>query len=344
MTRRAGAALLLAAAVAACGAWLFRDREWNYGAPAMGTRATLTVVGTPFEKFTGKTGRAAGRALDEIAAVERLMSIYRAESDIGRLNREGGNREVEVDGRTFEVLGRSVEIARLTGGAFNVCVLPAEEAWGFKTGKGRRVPSAGVPALPLIGGRDIAMREEAGRRLVRFPRRGMRVDLGGIAAGYAVDRAVDILRAAGVRGALVDIGGDAYCLGRAARGEPWRVGVRHPRTKGVLTVLSLSDRAVTTSGDYEDFFIQDGKRYSHIFDPRTGRPAERDVVSATVVANSCTVADALATALIVMGAGDALRLVERMPHTECILVTEENGELRVRASAGAMAGKRKKGS
>jgi thiamine biosynthesis lipoprotein len=302
----------------------------------MGTRATLTVVGTPIERITGKLGRASGRALAEIAAIERLMSIYRAESDIGRLNRDGESREVAVDPRTFEVLGRAAGFARLTGGAFNVCVLPAEEAWGFKTGRGRR-----VPAVPVRGGSDVAMRTEAGRRLVRFPQRGTRVDLGGIAAGYAVDRAVEILRAGGVRGALVDIGGDVYCLGLGARGEPWRVGIRHPRGQEVLTVLSLSDRAVATSGDYEDYFIQDGKRYSHIFDPRTGRPAERGVVSATVIADSCITADALGTALVVMGAKEALRLVERMPRTECILVTEENGELRVQASAGHAAGRKK---
>ena len=341
MTWRAGVALLAAALAAACLTWLVRPREWRYEAPAMGTRATLTVVGTPIERITGKSGSAAGRALAEIAEIERLMSIYRAESDIGRLNRGGGSGEVAVDPRTFEVLGRAAEFARLTGGAFNVCVLPAEEAWGFKTGRGRKVPGPGSPALPVRGGSDVAMKTEAGRRLVRFPRRGTRVDLGGIAAGYAVDRAVEILRAGGVRGALVDIGGDVYCLGLGARGEPWRVGIRHPRGQGVLTVLSLSDRAVATSGDYEDYFIQDGKRYSHIFDPRTGRPAERGVVSATVIADSCINADALGTALVVMGAKEALRLVERMPRTECILVSEENGELRVRSSAGHAAEKKK---
>ena len=328
MKRRA-AALAAAAAAAVCVAALFLPREWRYGAAAMGTRAELTIVGSVFERISGRTGRAAAKALEEIAAIERLMSIYRAGSDIARLNADGAEGEVEVDPRTFEVLGRAAEISRLTGGAFDVCVLPAEEAWGVKTGGTRAVPDAPV----RVSGR-VALREESGRFFARAEPRGTRVDLGGIAAGYAADRAASVLRAAGVRGALVDIGGDVYCLGMSAGGTPWRVGIRHPRSQGVLVALDLSDRAVATSGDYEDCFIQDGKRYSHIFDPRTGSPAERGVASATIVADSCVVADALGTALVVMGAPEALRLVERLPRTECILVTEEGGTVRVHASPG----------
>jgi thiamine biosynthesis lipoprotein len=325
--RRAAAALAAAAAAAVCVAALSLPREWRYGAAAMGTRAELTIVGSAFEMISGRTGGAATKALAEIAAIERLMSIYRAGSDIARLN--GGGAEVEVDPRTFEVLTRAAEISRLTGGAFNVCVLPAEEAWGFKTGGMRAVPDEPVR---VSGG--IALREEPGGFLARAEPRGTRVDLGGIAAGYAADRAAHLLRAEGVRGALVDIGGDVYCLGMSARGAPWRVGIRHPRSQGVLLVLDLSDRAIATSGDYEDCFIRNGKRYSHIFDPRTGRPAERGVASATIVADSCVVADALGTALVVMGAPEALRLVERLPRTECILVTDEEGGPRVHASSG----------
>lgn len=333
--RLAGAALLAAAAVWACVAGLSRPREWRYGAPAMGTRAELTLVGTAIERLSGKTGRAAAKALAEIAAIERLMSIYRAESDIARLNRDGAEREIEIDRRTFEVLGRAAEISLLTGGAFDICVLPSEEAWGFKTGRKRAVPAVAIRAAG-----NVARREQGGRFLARFPRRGTRVDLGGIAAGYAADRAAQILVVEGVHGALVDIGGDCFCLGLSARGAPWRIGVRHPRAQGVLTMLDLSNRAVATSGDYEDCFIRGGTRYSHIFDPRTGRPAERGVASATVVADSCVAADALGTALVVMGAPEALRLVERLPRTECILVTEENGELRVQTAAGKPGGYR----
>lgn len=336
---RLGAAALAAALGAAFLGLGLRPGEWRYGAAAMGTRATLTVVGTPIERLSGKLGRAAGKALGEIAEVERLMSIYRPGSDIGRLNSGGGEREIAVDRRTYEALERAGEFARLTGGAFNVCVLAAEEEWGFKTGRARKVPSSRRSRLPLPGGRDIALRREGGAFLARFPRRGTRADLGGIAAGYAVDRAAAALREGGVRGALVEIGGDCYCLGAPARGGAWRVGVRNPRGDGILATLDLVDRAVATSGDYCDYFIEGGKRYSHIFDPRTGRPAGRGVMSATVLADSCTAADALATAFVVMGERDAIRLAEKLPRTECILVVEEDGKPAVRASAGIRAGK-----
>lgn len=325
-----GAAMIVAAAV-----YAFRPREWRATAPAMGTHAVVTVVGTPFEAVTGRMRRLEAAALGEIVAVERLMSIYRPDSDVARLNRNVSGGEIAIDPRTFEALEAAAETSRLTSGAFDVFILPAEQLWGFKTGRAHRVPPPGKIEMPPGDGSEISMREAGGRHFARLLKDGMKIDLGGIAAGYAVDRAVKVLREMNARGALVDVGGDCYCLGMSAGGAPWRVAVRHPRGGGALTVLELSDRAVTTSGDYEDFFMEKGKRYSHIFDPRTGRPAESGVISATVMSNTCTMADALATALVVMGRDEGLRLVRRLPSTECILVTEEGGRLNVIRSSVA---------
>ncbi len=326
---RVGVVLLGTVMGAAAAVFLFRPREWRTAAPSMGTHATVTLVGTPLDKMSGAMRRLSAAALGEIRAVERLMSIYEPESDVGRLNRNAPGEELAIDARTSEVLTAAIESSRLSGGAFNMCILPAERLWGFKTGHARRVPPAERVEIPAGDGSDISLRVADGRHFARFLKEGTKIDLGGIAAGYAVDRAIKVLREMNARGALVDIGGDCYCMGTSAGGTPWRVGVRHPRGGGALTVLELSDRAVATSGDYEDFFVESGKRYSHIFDPRTGRPAESDVMSATVISRSCSTADALATALVVLGKDEGLQLVRRLPSTECILVTEEAGRLSV---------------
>jgi FAD:protein FMN transferase len=326
---RVGVVLLGTVMGAAAAVFLFRPREWRTAAPAMGTHATVTLVGTPIDAMAGRMRRLSVAALNEISAVERLMSIYKPESDVGRLNRSVSGNELAIDARTFEALNAAIESSKLTGGAFNICILPAERLWGFKTGHARRVPPAERVEIPAGDGSDISLRVADGRHFARFLKEGTKIDLGGIAKGYAVDRAIKVLREMNARGALVDIGGDCYCMGTSAGGTPWRVGVRHPRGAGMLTVLELSDRAVTTSGDYEDFFVESGKRYSHIFDPRTGRPAESGVISATVISSSCTVADALSTAMVVMGKDEGLRLVRGLPSTECILVTEEAGRLSV---------------
>lgn len=332
MERKKIAGMALAVAVLAVAAALcFRQREWQFSEPAMGTRASITLVGTPWDKVTGRLRRLSSAAFAEIRGVEKLMSVYREDSDVARLNREASSGDVLVDQRTFEILSDAISFFRLTGGAFDVAILPLERRWGFKTDGRRGTPPAEIKGR-RSGSDGIVLKQDGGRNTVRFLREGMGIDLGGIAAGYAADRAVERLQGMGVKDALVDIGGDCYCLGASAGGTPWRVAVRHPRRDGILTILDLSDAAVTTSGDYEDFFVEDGKRYSHIFDPGTERPAERGVVSATVIAPSCTAADAIATALIVLGEEKGIELVGKLSGTECILVIEDSGGLRLRQS------------
>lgn len=334
MCARKGMVLLVVVMIAAAAVYVSRPREWLATTPAMGTHATVTIVGTPIDAMSGRIRRINAAVIDEITAVERLMSIYKPDSDVARLNGNVSGKEIAIDTRTFEVLDTAVAVSRLTGGAFNVFILPTEQLWGFKTGHAHKVPPPREIEASPADGSEISMKEAGEKHFARLLKDGTKIDLGGIAAGYAVDRAVRVLREMNARGALVDIGGDCYCLGMSANGTPWRVAVRHPRGGGVLTVLELSDRAVTTSGDYEDFFMENGKRYSHIFDPRRGRPAESGVISATVISDTCVMADALATALVVMGKDEGLKLVKRLPATECILVTEAGGKLDViRSSA-----------
>jgi thiamine biosynthesis lipoprotein len=166
-----------------------------------------------------------------------------------------------------------------------------------------------------------------------------KVDFAGIAKGYAVDRAIEILKRKKLSDVLVEIGGEARALGKNKDGKPWRIGVLHPTKREYLAVLELSNKAVSTSGDYMKFFFVEGKRYSHLIDPRTGKPISNNVCSVTVIADNCTEADALATAISIMGAQEGLKLVESLPRTETIITRRigEEGPIEVQVSTGLKA-------
>lgn len=294
MTR---AAYAVAACLLAAGAARASDagtpqaqiREW-----VMATTAEVRVYDAP---DLPRARAALERVMAELRAIDRLMAVQRADSDVSRMNRDAATRPVGVDRRVIDVLEASIAVSRRTGGAFDVTVLPAVLAWGF-TGPAPARPRAPVPRP--AGYRTLEIDRAAGT--VRFgdPRAG--VDLGGIAKGYALDRAREILRAAAVRSAWLDLGGEIATLGRPPGGGRWRVAIRHPRRADVvLGIVEVEEAAVSTSGDGERF-LEDGEgRTGHVFDARTGLPAT-GVSSATVVASSATLADAYSTAAIAMGA------------------------------------------
>ncbi len=262
-------------------------------------------------------------ALDEMARIEALMSSHIPTSDVSRLNAAAGKHPVEVSDETAFVLTEALRISRLSDGAFDVTVGPLVEAWGI-TGERQRVPSSGEVerAVQLVDYRRLSL--EGNVAFLEIP--GMRVDLGAIAKGYAVDRAVRVLADNGISSALLDAGGNVFVLGNRPDGGPWRVGIRHPRrTEDALAVLEAKDLTIVTSGDYQRYFVQDGKRYHHIFDTSSGYPA-RGVMSATVVSRSSVEADALSTAVFIMGPTDGLALIELLEGVEA-LVMDQDGEV-----------------
>ena len=270
-------------------------------------------------------------AVTEINAVDELMSDYKEDSEISQVNAGASDRPVRVSESTFEVLQKSLEFSKLTDGAFDVTVGPISELWGFSSDSpALPEPSRIAELLPLVGYRKLDLSEDR----VRFRLPGMKLDLGGAAKGYAVDRALELLRASGARGALVNAGGDLGYFGTKPGGGSWRVAIAHPRDEGVLVeVDGLKFEAVATSGDYQRFFIKDGVRYHHILDPLTGYPA-RACVSSTVWARSVTDADILSTAVFVMGPEKGLRLIEGLPGAEALVFFEEEGKLKYRFSSG----------
>jgi thiamine biosynthesis lipoprotein len=283
----------------------------------MGTRLQIQV----FAADEDEARQAIRKAFAEIARVEALLSEWRAESDVSRINQHAGKEAAPVSADTLQVLSRGIEINRLSKGAFALTWAALSSLWSF----GSDAPQLPDPArlnarLKLVD--DGRLTIDAAKKTAKLEAEGMAVGLGGIGKGYAIDRALAVLRDAGFPDALVFIGGDIGVSGSKAD-EPWVIGIQDPRAVGFFAVLAAKDEAVVTSGDYQHFFELDGKRYHHILDPRTGMPAT-SVRSATVVAKDALSADALATALFVLGPDEGMKLIESQPGVEGMIVDAKN--------------------
>jgi len=272
----------------------------------MGTYLTVRV----FHEDPAYAERVLDGVIELVQDLDRRFTLYDPSSELWALNRQAGGPPVSVSEPLWDVLERAVAYSQETGGAFDVTVGPLVQLWGFLEGP-RHVPSDGdiARARARIGYRKIEL--DPSHRTVRLTVPGMVLDLGGIAKGYALDRAIELLRRAGLRHGLLNFGGEIYAMGASdATDRPWTVAIRHPRRPDrAWQELQVRDMAVSTSGDYERFFVARGRRYSHILSPWTGRPVETDVVSVTVVTPSATEADALSTAFFVMGPEPARALV-----------------------------------
>lgn len=304
MSRSRLFALLLVIALAAPALFGRGDEdtgEFRRARLLMGTVVEITLLDGGAQSDAEAAMEAAFSAMAE---VEARMSAHRQDSEVARLNAAAG--PLKVSAETAEVLELGLHVAAASAGAFDLTMGQLKALWGFE-GDAPHVPSDAEIVTALHGIGPESLRLEG--RLVTKRNAALRVDLSAIAKGYAVDQAIDALRAAGIRRASVNAGGDLRLLGDHG-GRPWRIGIQHPRhPQGVLVTLELADAAVVTSGDYERFFEVEGVRYHHILDPRNGRPADA-CQSVTVVAASAAEADALATAAFVLGPVAGRRLVE----------------------------------
>lgn len=251
----------------------------------------------------------------EVARLEGLFSVTLPDSEIARLNAEGA---ATLSEDTEAVLAFALATAERTDGALDVTLYPIVRAWGFTTGDYRVPDDAEIAELlSRVGWRQVALEDG----VATIPQ-GVMVDLGAVAKGYASDRLAALLRDDGVSSGLIDLGGNIYCVGPKADGSDWRVGIRDPEDpSGFVGAVAVRDCAVVTSGSYERYFIaEDGTVYGHIFDPATGRPANSDIVSATVVGVQGLRCDALTTALYVMGLERAAALLPALEGVEALLV------------------------
>lgn len=310
------------------GALLLLGIAWWASRPEPGQlRQVRLLLGTTVEILaehpdSSQLEAAVAAAFDEIDRVEQLMDPAAPGSDLARLSEAEATFEVSAD--TARVIALGQEMAERSGGAFDMSLGRLKALWGLESER-PQVPDAAAlrEALVGVGPRSLVIEGRLARKAV--PQ--LRHDLGGVAKGYAVDRAVAILRQRGVGSAAVNAGGDMYLLGERS-GRPWRIGIQHPRNpESVLVAVDVRDRAVVTSGDYERFFEQDGQRYHHLFDPATGVPA-RTCQSVAVVADTVAEADALATALFVLGPAQGLKLLTRYPGADALFVMADGSLLR----------------
>jgi thiamine biosynthesis lipoprotein len=270
--------------------------------------------------------RVVDAAFDEVDRIDRLMSHYKPESPLSRLNREAARGPVTVGPELFGFLGECMRYSRDSEGAFDVTVGPLMKAWGFFRGEGR-VPEAGEISelLGRVGYRHVTL--EAGARTIQFDQPGVELDLGGIAKGYAVDRVVDLLKRHQVAAALISAGGSTlYGLGAPPGRKGWEVGIQDPTDpRRIARKALLRDRALSISGRREKSFELGGVTYGHIMDPRTGRPVP-DMLSVAVIAGSGTAGDALDDVFFVQGVEKGRDYLKRLPPTEVFFFLPKAGQ------------------
>jgi len=294
----------------------------TYG--AMGTEIKLTA----WTADEAKAAKAFDAGFDEIRRIEVLMTDWERpgepESDLVRINKAAGKQAVKVSDDTLAVVEKALDMSRRSDGAFDITFAVMRGLWKFDDDLSKSVPPAAEIARrrKLIDWRQVEVNRKA--RTVKLRRAGMRIGLGGIAKGFAVDRCAAVLRQEGLTDYMVQAGGDLYVAGRKGTAN-WMVGVRDPRGSAdkVIAAMPIQDHAFSTAGDYERSFVLDGKRYHHIIDPKTGFPATASR-SVTIFAPTALVADALDDAVFILGPEKGLALVESMTDCSAVIIDAAN--------------------
>ena len=286
--------------------------EWfSRKEPIMGTRVFVEI----WQDDTGKAQLLLQQAMDEMERINLLMSPYKETSELAKVNRDAALAPVPISQELFNLILKANYYSDISGGAFDITFASVGHKFDYR--KHIR-PSAEEQkvAADLIDYRHLSLDPVA--VTIGFAKPGMRIDLGGIAKGYAVDNVVVLLKAAGVTNGIVTAGGDSRIIGDH-RGRPWMLGIKHPRGEEHVITLPLSDSAVSTSGDYERYFEEDGVRFHHIIDPSRGESAH-ELLSTTVLADHSVDADALSTTVFVLGAEKGLKLVNSLAGISAILI------------------------
>jgi len=279
-----------------------------------------TAVRVELWHENAKAARAAMAAvIEEMRRVDRVMSPYKEDSELSRINREAARAPVSISPEMAAIIARAIEFSKLSDGAFDITFSSVGYLYDYR----RHIHPSDAEiarALPGINYRHLVL--DGKHHTLHFAREGVRIDLGGIAKGWAVDRSIEILKKHGITHALVNAGGDTRVLGDK-RGRPWKVGIRDPRRRdGVVAVVPLADKAFSTSGDYERFFVEDGVRYHHIINPKTGKSAT-GVRSVTVIADDATTTEGLTKSVFIKGPKEGLRLIETLTGVEAIVIDAE---------------------
>lgn len=258
----------------------------------------------------------------EMHRIDQLMSVYRQDSELSLINATASSHPVKVSSELFDLIEISLEYSNITHGAFDITFASAGQFYDYRTKK-KPDEEQLAHALPAIDYHHVVL--DTPGQTVQFTQPGVRIDLGGIAKGYAVDRCITLLQSAGIKNALVSAGGDTRVIGKHWD-HPWVIGIRDPRNhEGIVTRLPLENAAISTSGDYERYFELDGVRYHHILNPGTGK-SPHEIHSASIIGANATHTDALSTSVFVLGVNRGLELVNSLPDTEAIII-DANGKM-----------------
>lgn len=290
----------------------------------MGTHIAYAAFTTPTVNADA-TNRAFDAATQEIKRIETLMTTWRPDSELSRVNAAAGEQAIEVSPETFTVVQEALHTSKISEGTFDITFESLHGLWKFDEDLDPHPPTdAAIRAkLPLVGYHHVHL--DAGARTIKLDTKGVRISLGGIAKGYAVDRAAKVLEDAGLASFFVQAGGDLYARGKKPDGSEWSAGVRDPRgpANSYFALLRLTDHAFSTAGDYERSYIVGGKRYHHIIDPRTGKPATASR-SVTIWAKTAFLADAIDDAVFILGPEKGMKLVESLDDVGAIIVDAKN--------------------
>jgi thiamine biosynthesis lipoprotein len=298
--------LLFAFAAAAHADWHAREEA------IMGTRIAVEV----WHDDPAEATKAIDAVIAEMHRIDALMSTYKPESQLSRVNRDAAAGPVRVDAELARLVARALQFSEMSGGAFDVTYASVGYMYDYRAGV-HPTDAQIAAALPAINWRHVVVDQAAST--IRFLRPGVRIDLGGIAKGHAVDSSIALLAARGIRQATVTAGGDSRILGDR-RGRPWVVGIRHPDDRErIIARIPLEDAAISTSGDYERFFEEGGVRYHHIIDPKTGK-SPHGVRSVTIIAPESTLAEGLTKSVFILGPERGLPIVESQADCDAVVV------------------------
>lgn len=295
-----------------------KEEEHSKEAFMMGTIISL--------KYYGKDGeKALEESLKRINEIEEEMSLNIEESEIAKINSKAGEEPVRVSEDVFKVIDKGIYYGQLSNGAFDITIRPVDALWAIGTDKERVPKDEEIKnALKYINYKDIEV--DKNKNSMFLKKKNMGIDLGGIAKGYTADELVKVLKKYDINRGLINLGGNLYVYGGKEDGTPLNIGIQDPKgDKGEhFAVVKVKNKSVVTSGNYERYFLKDGKRYHHIMDTKTGYPAENGIISSTIISDNSIDGDALSTATYVLGLQDAMNLIDTLDGVEAIFVTEDN--------------------
>jgi thiamine biosynthesis lipoprotein len=284
--------------------WLKQSQD------VMGTRVNVEL----WSENPASARHCSDQVFAEMHRIDALMSPYKPDSEISAINQQASEKNVSVSTELFNLLKQSIHFSELSSGAFDITFASIGFQYDYRSHKKPNAQTISQQ-LKTINYKNLVLENHT----VKFAMQGMSIDLGGIAKGYAVDQAIEILQQCGIQQALVSAGGDSRILGDK-QGRPWIIGIQHPRKKQAIALsIPLSNTAISTSGDYERFFLSNKKRIHHIINPQTGKSATKSW-SATVIGPDATSTDALSTSIFILGAKKGLELINSLDNMDAIII------------------------